>query len=194
MSDTVRRIEGSAFTGCIRLSYVRLSRNLEYIGDSAFCNCESLTSIFIPPSCREIDDYAFENCQKLIIFHVPQHTELGEHVIEDTALIRASPFATNNNGYYDNYEEVNEWIKNRHASDNQFSLHRACSSFNPLDEVILEIIKRHGVGTFKEPDSVGVTPSQYLSENPYTEIKEHKIIKRYILDMVGEVAFNGVRV
>ena len=186
MSDTVRRIEGRAFDSCYCLEFVKLSTSLEYIGRWAFHFCRSLTSIFIPPSCREIGDWAFQYCKQLIIFNVPENTELGGSVIARTALIKSSPFQTNDRGEYANTNQVNGWIRNRHA-DNQFSLHRACASYNPLDEVIFNIVKREGIGAFKNPDSVGITPSQYLSLNPFTEIKEEKIIKRYILEMMGEV-------
>ncbi|GFH44714.1 leucine-rich repeat domain-containing protein [Chaetoceros tenuissimus] len=191
ISDTVRRIEDGAFWGCTNLEYVRLSTNLEHIGECAFSACKSLTSICIPPSCRAIDDRAFVGCEKLIILSLPRHTQLGNNVIKHTALMKAAPFTTDSyEGYEDNDtindEEVNDWIRNLHADD-EFSLHRACSSYNPLDEVIFEIIRRQGLKAFKKPDSVGVTPSQYLSENPYADIKEQKMIKRYILDMMGEV-------
>ncbi|GFH44675.1 hypothetical protein CTEN210_01149 [Chaetoceros tenuissimus] len=186
MSDTVRRVEDGAFSQCWSLEYVRLSRNLEYIGESAFFECRSLTSIFIPPSCREIGKWAFNDCEMLIILSVPRHTQLGQDVIGGTSLIKASPFETNDYGEYEDSNGVNEWIKCHH-DDNQFSLHRACASYNPLDEVIFNIIKSQGLKAFKKQDSVGVTVLQYLSENPYTEIKEQNIIKRYILDMIGEI-------
>ena len=130
--------------------------------------------------------WTFHCCKKLIILQVPQHSQLGGNLIADTALIEASPFETTSIGFYDNSNEVNEWIKNHHA-DNKFSLHRACSSYNPLDEVIFDIVKRQGVKAFKKQDSVGVTPLQYLCENPFTEIKEQKILKLYVLDMMGEI-------
>ena len=186
MTDTVKRIERRAFLRCGSLEFVKLSTNLEYIGHAAFSYCESLTSIFIPPSCREIDNRAFNCCEKLIIFSVPRHTTLRADVIADTALIEASPFKKNYFGNYADTNEVNEWIRNRHA-DNQLSLHRVCSSFNPSAEVIFNIVKVQGPRGFKTPDSVGVTPSQYLSQNPHTKIKEQKIMKRYMLDMMGEV-------
>ena len=178
LSDTVRRVEYRSFSICKKLVFVKLSRNLEYIGESALDDCQSLTSIFIPPSCREIDEDAFSNCEKLIIFSVPQHTTLGVNVIAKTALIRASPFDTDRYGRYSNHEEVNTWIKNRHRTDedDEFSLHRACFSYSPSEEVIFDIVNRQGLKAFKKPDSVGVTPSQYLSENPFSEVKEQKII------------------
>ena len=117
---------------------------------------------------------------------VPQQTQLGANVIACTALVKASPFPTDRFGDYENQEDVNTWIKNRLQGD-EYALHRACSSFNPLEEVIYGIVRRKGLKAFKKPDSVGVTPSQYLSENPYTDVTEQKILKRYILDMTGEI-------
>ncbi|GFH44632.1 hypothetical protein CTEN210_01106 [Chaetoceros tenuissimus] len=208
MSDTVKRIEAAAFLFCKSLVIVRLSRNLECIGEFAFVACEPLTSIFIPPSCREIEDRAFEHCKNLIILKVPLQTQLGDSVIAKTALIEASPFPTGIRnqinpdlegtmadrfdatlaelaGLYDN-NQVNEWLRNMHR-DEQFSLHRACSSYNPLGEIVFDIVKRQGLKAFQRPDNVGVTASQYLSANPFTEMQEKMIIKRYILDMMGEV-------
>ncbi|GFH44713.1 hypothetical protein CTEN210_01187 [Chaetoceros tenuissimus] len=186
MSDAVRRVELRTFINCKSLKFVKVSRNLEYIGEAAFFHCLSLHSIFIPSSCREIYEYAFSSCDKLFVFRVPQHTTLGEGIISCTALSQASPFATYDDGDYDNDEEVNEWIKNHHA-DNEFSLHRACSSFNPLDEIVFDIVKREGLKAFKKTDRNGVTASEYLYQNPFAEIKEQTIINRYILDMMGEV-------
>lgn len=74
MADTVLRIDGSAFSLCKCLVFIKLSRNLEYIGVAVFDKCESLTSLFIPPSCREIGEYAFSRCDRLIILQVPQQT------------------------------------------------------------------------------------------------------------------------
>ena len=54
MSEDVKRIEYGAFSSCRSLVFVKLSRNLEYIGELAFIYCLSLTSIFIPPSCTEM--------------------------------------------------------------------------------------------------------------------------------------------
>ncbi|GFH61895.1 hypothetical protein CTEN210_18371 [Chaetoceros tenuissimus] len=184
MANNVERIERSAYYRCYSLVFVKLSTSIESIGAYAFLFCESLNSIFVPVSCREIDICALDGCSKLIILSVPQHTTLYEDVIANTALIKASPFDTNVRGRYENDEEVNEWIKNRLA-DNQFSLHRACASYNPLEEVIYDIVKRRDLKALKSPDSVGVTPSQYLSQNPFTDIKEEKIMKHYILRYDG---------
>ncbi|GFH49318.1 predicted protein [Chaetoceros tenuissimus] len=120
-----------------------------------------------------MDYCAFDGYTKLIRLSVPQHTQIGEYVIGGgTALMKASPFPIDS---YVSDEEVIEWIKSRHE-DNQFTLHRACSSYNPLDEVVFDIVKRQSLKAFKKKDSVGVTPSQYLSENPFTEIKDYQTL------------------
>ena len=193
MSDSVRRIERQAFEYCRSLEFVKLSRNLEYIGKWAFCCCESLTSIFIPPSCREIDRCAFSGCKKLIIFHVPQTTELGGNVIARTLLIQTSHFEADElqldtSGDYQNSEEVNAWIKNINSQDEEYALHRACSSFNPMADIIYEIVKRKGLASFQKKNEIGITPLKYLEENPFAHVDQQKLVKRYILALMGEAA------
>lgn len=176
-----------AFDECRGLKFIKLSRNLEYIGWKTFKACVELTSIFVPPSCREIRSYAFGWCIKLIIVCVDENTRLGDNVFEKTAL--ASPYRSVRDGYLSNTHNdriVHEWVQNRHA-DSQFSLHQACAVYNPREEVIFNIVKRRGIGAFKKADSVGVTALQYLLQNPFADIKEEKTMKRYILDMMGEI-------
>lgn len=190
MSDTVRRIEAGAFFQCFSLEYIRLSRTLEYIGESTFDSCDSLHSIFIPPSCREIGDWAFFGCKKLIIFVVPTDTELDGQVIANTTLIEASPFETDEDGEYLNFDEVNEWIKNINGDTDEFALHRACSSYNPIIEIIHEIVTRQGLQAFYTKNELGITPLQYLAANPFAEdIDQRALVKRYVFEMMGEVVY-----
>ena len=186
MSDTVKRIEEGVFLDCHNLQFVRLSKILEYIGIEAFWNCESLVSIFIPESCREIGSDTFCNCTKLIILSVPRHTQLGEDVIYGTALIEASHFETDDLGDYSNTEEINTWVKNMNCNNEEYALHRACSAFNPISDIIYEIIKNQGLASFKKKNIIGITPLLYLEENPYVNINQQKLVNRYILEMMGE--------
>ncbi|GFH56322.1 leucine-rich repeat domain-containing protein [Chaetoceros tenuissimus] len=187
MADSVKRIEYEAFERCESLLYVRLSKNLEYIGECSFENCKSLTSIFIPPSCRQIDRFAFNHryayyhgCGKLIIFSVSQHTQLGEGVFSGTALIEASPFDSSD------HDRVNEWINT--LNDGQdFSLHRECASMNPSFDRIYENVKAQGLKTLYRKNSIGITALDHLSANPYSEVDQQAIAKKYILEMMGEV-------
>lgn len=39
----------------------------------------------------------------------------------------------------------------------------------------------------KHPNDIGITPSEYLAANPYFDIDEGKLVKRYVLEMMGEI-------
>ena len=194
MSDTVRRIEESSFSNCYSLVIVRLSRNLEYIGQFAFSNCHSLASIFIPLSCIEIRNWAFAGCKKLMILTVPQHTQLGEDIVGDTALFRKSSFEKNalgGVGYGNSTDEVNQWIKGIN-NGRKYSLHRICCSTYenealPISEAIYQEIKEQGPQVLHLQNKIGITPLKYLEENPFFEnIDEMKMLKRYILEKMGQ--------
>ncbi|GFH57066.1 hypothetical protein CTEN210_13542 [Chaetoceros tenuissimus] len=182
MHDSVRRIEDRAFLNCYNLFYIRLSKTLEYIGFQSFYYCESLSSVFIPPSCLEIDDSAFSFCKKLIILSVPQETQLGNHVIQDTALFaKAEELGISNDS-----EQVNEFVHlmNHEA---QYSLHRECASFETSEDNIFEILKERGLQSFVRENHIGITAARYLEENPFSEIDEFKLINKLVLDLMGEV-------
>ena len=186
MSDSVKRIENEVFQECHSLVFVKLSRTLEYIGWWAFCICTSLTSIFIPPSCGEIDGGAFSGCKKLIILGLPLHTQLGRYIFESTALMDSSPIETDFDVYdYDNEEAV-QWVKSINNGEAN-SLHRACSSFNPIVDIIHDLVKRQGIGSMRKKNVIGITPSQYLEANTFADISEKEIINRYISEMLGVV-------
>ncbi|GFH61894.1 predicted protein [Chaetoceros tenuissimus] len=119
--------------------------------------------------------------------NVPQDTQLNYYIVLSTALAKASPFEVDRNGwyYYEVNDNMNTWIKNMNDSE-EFSLHRACSSFQPLKQVVYNIIQEKGLKAFREKNSVGITPSQYLKENPYTELTEKEIIHDYLMKLMGE--------
>ena len=48
----------------------------------------------------------------------------------------------------------------------EYELHHACSSFNPLEEIIYRIVRRKGLGSFKKMNELYKTPLDYLEENP----------------------------
>ncbi|GFH43848.1 hypothetical protein CTEN210_00321 [Chaetoceros tenuissimus] len=176
-ADSVIRIEHHAFFGCRSLFDIKWPLNLECIGQYAFREC-NLSSVFIPPRCREIGGWAFVANENLTILNIPQDTELQRSAIFNTKLFQKSP--AGNFG-------VPTWLKNMNNSD-QFALHRVCSSFEPTLEMIVDVLKdRGGPNAFKVENSIGITPSRYLQENPYAHIIEKEIIEKYILDMMGEL-------
>ena len=186
-SNTVIRIESFAFDWCRCIAYIKLSINIEYIGNGAFYNCD-LTSVFIPPSCTEIGSGAFRDNYDLTIFHVHPNSnvQLGRNLLSSTKLMEESHFELDRWGNYeDQTDEVHDWVKNIN-NDEKYSLHRACCSFQPLKEVIMTIILQQGIGAFNIQNEMGITPSRYLKENPYADIKETDIIRDYVMAMMGE--------
>lgn len=186
MSDTVQRIEDEAFGHCEHLEFIRLSINIEFIGDSVFCECKSLRSLFIPPSCRTVGLNALKHCHKLIILVVHQDTQLDFEMMDLTPLeeIFLQEWYGSGNGSY-NAVDLNHWIKNVNA-DEEFALHRACASFNPLVEIIYDIFKQQGPGAFQKRNKLGITPLEYLNVNPYADdLNQHGLLKKYILEMLG---------
>ncbi|GFH43823.1 hypothetical protein CTEN210_00296 [Chaetoceros tenuissimus] len=179
LADTVIRIEQGAFSFCWNLAFIKLSLNLEFIGNDAFEWCE-LSSVFLPPRCRRIGDYAFSGNVRLEILNVPHDAELGELAVRSTKLLDRSLF--DNQSY--NREEVNTWLRNIINDD---ALHKVCCSFYPTLDMILDtMIEKGGPKAFKEENSIGITPSRYLKENPYADVNEKEVIESYILKISGE--------
>ena len=182
-ANTVNQIKALAFAQCSSLVSIKWSINIEYIGNNAFDDC-GLISVFIPPRCREIGSGAFRDNYDLTIFHIHPNVQLGEFLLSKTKLLRDSRFESDGWGNYES-DEVHNWIKNIN-NDEKYSLHRACTSFQPLKEVILTIFKAKGIGAFQMKNEAGITPSQYLKENPYADIREMDIVRDYVMKMMGE--------
>ncbi|GFH43851.1 hypothetical protein CTEN210_00324 [Chaetoceros tenuissimus] len=179
-ANTVTNIELCAFMDCKNLTFVKWSLNLQLIGDFAFHNC-NLSSVFLPPRCRVIRGCAFARNSNLTIFTVPQDTQVGSSIVSYSKLLERSPF-----GGDDAYHETNTWLKNVNNGEN-FALHRVCSSFRPTLQEILDTMKeKGGPKAFKVKNSIDITPSRYLKENPYAHVTEKEVIEKYILDMMGE--------
>ncbi|GFH56410.1 hypothetical protein CTEN210_12886 [Chaetoceros tenuissimus] len=164
-ANTVTIIEDYAFYRCKKLACIKLSVNLESVGRSAFHSCK-LSSVFLPPRCRIVHTKAFARNKNLINLVVPRGTELGPDCITGTKLAEFAP-------------RLLTWIKNINADD-KYALHRACASYNPLKEVIFGIIEEKGLKAFKEKNEIGITPSRYLQENPYTDLSEMDIVRDYM--------------
>ncbi|GFH44005.1 hypothetical protein CTEN210_00479 [Chaetoceros tenuissimus] len=183
VADTVIRIEDLAFHSCKNMSWVKLSRNLEYIGVAAFEGCEALISIYIPPSCREICNYAFANCKNLKLLNILGECRLGLFIIVNTKLVELSSFE-NVYSMEDSYE-VNEWLLSNNRSED-YALHRLCSSYEPKLQDMSEIVQEKGMVEFKKPNNVGITPSVYLETNPFTDIGEIEFLRHFIMEMLKE--------
>ncbi|GFH61541.1 hypothetical protein CTEN210_18017 [Chaetoceros tenuissimus] len=181
--DSVERIEDEAFYWCKKIAFVKFSRKLEFIGDDAFQSCESLNSIFIPDSCRQIGNQAFDDCKMLIILQ--QHTELvGPQFSFWTPLLQLFIGEVRNELSFD---EVNRWVKSINGDD-EYGLHRLCSSMHPSEDEICQMINEEGgIHAMTEKNSIDITPSDYLAANPYADVDEMKLMKRFVLEKMGKI-------
>ena len=173
-ANTVIRIEEAAFYKCNGLVYIKLSISLLYIGEYAFAKCD-LSNVFIPPTCRTIGNGAFADNKNLLIFNVLQRIEIQRCVLLHTKLI---PFDRVNN------PPITDLVMNVNGLE-KYALHRACCSFEPSVNDIVVILQEKGLGALKEENMIGITPLQYLKENPYTDITEKEIIEFYIKNLLG---------
>ena len=143
-------------------------------------------SVFIPPSCREIGFSAFSGSISLLIFHLPDHTALSWNAMGPTAMGQTKLMQRYaSRSIHDESLSSEDWIRTINVG-NEYELHRVCCSFQPDIQDILEIVERKGIRAFQEENKIGITPSKYLQENPYTDIMEKDIMKSYILNMMGE--------
>ena len=92
LPDSVLRIEEGTFNACRGLQEIRLSENLQYIGDYAF-RSTSLEEIILPESLREIGPNAFTYCNGLTEVTIPASVEImGSSVFRECKNLRSVTF------------------------------------------------------------------------------------------------------
>lgn len=181
-ANTVIRIEEAAFYKCNGLVYIKLSISLLYIGEFAFEECD-LSNVFIPPRCTTIGSGAFADNKNLLIFNVLHRIEIQRCVLLHTKLIS---FQSSRDSFRDrvNNLPITDFVMNVNGLE-KYALHRACCSFEPSVNDIVVILQEKGLGALKEQNKIGITPLQYLKENPYTDITEKEIIELYTKNLLG---------
>jgi len=181
------RIGYGAFHKCALLKYMKLSRNLEYIGKWSLSFCSSLYSIFIPESCQEIDEDALHGCVQLLVFPVPRHTQIRDPNMKDAALFLNPIYKEGKS-----YRARRHWYYNAvsfgpNGEPEECPIHRLFSSSDLDFGDIHALVEKHGINAFRKRNALGFTALQYLEMNPYydEDIDEMKIIRRYILKSIG---------
>ena len=135
-------------------------------GPSTSKSLENLV-FFLPRSCKELRSRAFVKNENLTLFNVAEDAFLGGDIFEDTNMRNCS----------------NEWVKNLNNGD-QYSLHRACCSSPPDLQVICDNLEKGGLEVLNVENRNGITPCQYLRENPYTDMTDIDIIRHFIAWMM----------
>ena len=77
MPDTIEEIGESAFEGCEKLEYIKISPSVEFIREKAFTNCISLSDVDfgeINDNLRLIDEDVFAGCKSLKELTLPGST------------------------------------------------------------------------------------------------------------------------
>lgn len=77
MPDTIEEIGESAFEGCEKLEYIKISLSVKFIREKAFKNCTSLSDVDfgeINDNLRRIDEEAFAGCTNLKELTLPGST------------------------------------------------------------------------------------------------------------------------
>ena len=84
--------------------------------------------------------------------------------------------------------QINAWIKSIN-DDDDYGLHRLCSSMDPSEDEIYQMIcDQGGLHAMAQKNSIGITPSKYLAANPYAKVlDEKKLVKRFVLEKMSVI-------
>lgn len=75
--DTITEVFWYTFKDCTKLKKVKLSKNLDTMGDFAFSNT-GLISIEIPPKLEYVGDEVFSDCKELRTIYLPKTANIWE--------------------------------------------------------------------------------------------------------------------
>ena len=62
-----------------------------------------------------------------------------------------------------------------------------CPFYDASNEIYQMICDQGGLHAMAQKNSIGITPSKYLAANPYAEVDEKKLVKRFVLEKMSEI-------
>ncbi|GFH50421.1 hypothetical protein CTEN210_06897 [Chaetoceros tenuissimus] len=183
----LQRIGQNAFNGC-GVKRIKFPRHVNFkIGANAFWNSH-LESVFLPENCVSVAPgcFFFSNALKIVHFHPT--LELGSmNDQSDARFGNCRHFRPIDNGHMNGVWNRNIDIILR-IKHNRYELHRNCTRENPSIEVIVDSMVENNMNELRSEDLFHASAVEYLSTNPYKEEQfEMKVIKKYVLRMMGEV-------
>ena len=104
--EGVTEIDDLTFSNCKSLVDVKLSKNVERIGESAFESCTALKSIVLPDSVKKIDGLAFSDCSGLANITISGRTvRIGEGAFQDCSNLKTVYYGGSPNSWENIYIE-----------------------------------------------------------------------------------------
>ena len=86
----LKKIDESAFDGCVSLEEITLPLKLQRVESFAFHRCTGFVTITFPESIEYVDNYCMSDCINLKTIRLPKHME-GKYFINEFDLLRMNP-------------------------------------------------------------------------------------------------------
>ncbi len=86
----LKKIDESAFDGCVSIEEITLPLKLQRVESFAFHRCTGFETITFPESIEYVDNYCMSDCINLKTIRLPKHME-GEYFIDKFDLLRMNP-------------------------------------------------------------------------------------------------------
>ena len=86
----LKKIDESAFDGCVSLEEITLPLKLQRVESFAFHRCTGFATITFPESIEYVDNYCMSDCINLKTIRLPKHMK-GKYFIDEFDLLRMNP-------------------------------------------------------------------------------------------------------
>jgi len=83
---SLKSLPDEAFSGCTKLTSVKLPKSLETIGKNAFANCRALKTLALPDGMKAIGEGAFSGCRVLTNLVIPNTMSSIENSVFESCL------------------------------------------------------------------------------------------------------------
>lgn len=122
-------IPESAFSGCERLTSLKMGNGITYVGKNAFNGCSALTKVVLSQDVKTIEPYAFAYCSLLKSIYLPNSVDsIGENAFLGCDSLDIYCEGDVKDGFTDKTETT--YSVSYSAEDDAFNFHRSSGSWN----------------------------------------------------------------